>query len=146
VQAFIDRHNLHSVVKLRGLVTGADKHLVFADSHLLFLPTHWDAFPVTVLEAMSAGLPVVGTKVGGLPLMLEDGYGARLSHVGDIASMVEHLVELAEDPDRRMQMGAANRQRFLDRYHPDRVGQLAVEVYGRLAANARGQRGVACAG
>ncbi len=132
VKAFIDQHNLHSVVKLGGLVTGAAKLRMFADAHLLFVPTHWDAFPVTVLEAMSAGLPVVGTHVGGLPLML-DGCGARLAPVGDVERMVEHLVELADHPERRVQMGAANRQRFVDHYHPDHVGQLAVELYRRLA-------------
>jgi glycosyltransferase involved in cell wall biosynthesis len=133
VQTFIDQHNLGSVVKLCGLVTGTDKQRMFADSHLFFLPTHWDAFPVTLLEAMSAGLPVVGTRVGGLPLMLEDGRGARLARVGDVETMVEHVVALAADPDLRLQMGRANRQRFLDQYHPDRVGQRAVDVYRRLA-------------
>ena len=133
VQTFIDQHNLGSVVKLCGLVTGTDKQRMFADSHLFFLPTRWDAFPVTLLEAMSAGLPVVGTRVGGLPLMLEDGRGARLARVGDVETMVEHVVALAADPDLRLQMGRANRQRFLDQYHPDRVGQRAVDVYRRLA-------------
>jgi glycosyltransferase involved in cell wall biosynthesis len=134
----ITQHHLQSVISLRGLMTGPNKYRMFADSHVLFTPTHWDAFPVTVLEAMSAGLPVVGTRVGGLPLMLEEGAGARLSPVGDVCSMADHLLEFAGDPDLRRRMGAANRQRFVQRYHPDRVGQTAVNLYERLTADARG--------
>jgi glycosyltransferase involved in cell wall biosynthesis len=137
VRACIEELRLQSVVKLCGVVAGAEKRRVFSESHVLFMPTHLDAFPVTVLEAMAAGLPVVATNVGGLPLMLENGRGAYLSLVGDVASMAEHVQELAANPARRVAMGEANRQRFLERYHPDRVGQLAVDVYERLAGSGR---------
>lgn len=132
VHTFVEQHNLQSQVKLCGVVTGEAKRKIFAEAHLLFMPTHWDAFPVAVLEAMAAGLPVLGTNAGGLPFMLENGRGAFLAKVGDIAQMTDYLVKLAGDRGLRLDMGRANRERFLAFYHPDKVGQAAVDLYMRL--------------
>jgi glycosyltransferase involved in cell wall biosynthesis len=135
VRSRVDSNDLSDTVNLAGLMTGTEKRLMFAAAHVLFTPTHQDAFPVTVLEAMSAGLPVVGTKVGGLPWMLEEGSGARLTQVGKVEAMADNLVELLADSALRSRMGAANRQRFVERYHPDQAGAAAVELYHTLAAN-----------
>jgi glycosyltransferase involved in cell wall biosynthesis len=140
VRNFVDAHDLSETVKLAGLMTGSAKRSMFAAAHVLFTPTHRDAFPVTVLEAMSAGLPVVGTHVGGLPLMLEEGSGARLVPVGDVQAMADHLVELLADGVLGRRMGAANRERFVERFHPDQTGAAAVELYQTLANSGRAGR------
>jgi glycosyltransferase involved in cell wall biosynthesis len=136
----VQERGLEHTVRLRGVKWGRDKYEMFAQAHALFMPTHWDAFPVTVLEAMAAGLPVLGTRVGGLPFMLEEEQGAFLSPVGDVADMAANLALLARNPQLRARMGAANRARFAATYHPNTVGQLAVDVYHRLAI-AEGQLG-----
>ena len=138
VRALVERHGLESEVRLCGLVTGDAKRSLFASAQLLFLPTHWDAFPVTVLEAMAAGLPVLATNVGGVPLMVEDGCGGLLTEVGDVARMAELLRQLSTDEERRGAMGRANRRRFLAHYHPDAVGGVAVDLYQRLVSAAAG--------
>lgn len=133
VSAFVEQHQLARQVTLHGVVTGDAKRHMFAEANLLFMPTRWDAFPVAILEAMAAGLPVVGTRVGGLPSMLEGERGAFLAAVGDIPEMSGYLTRLAGDPGLRLRMGRANRERFLSCYHPDRVGQTAVDLYRHLA-------------
>jgi glycosyltransferase involved in cell wall biosynthesis len=141
VRTFVESHHLTDMVQLRGLQTGASKRQAFASAHVLFAPTHQDAFPVTVLEAMSAGLPVLATGVGGLPSMLEEGVGARFTSVGDVQAMATHLVELLLDSDARLRMGAANRERFVERYHPDRAGAAALKLYRSLALQNGGASG-----
>jgi glycosyltransferase involved in cell wall biosynthesis len=135
VRKYIASNDLSETVKLAGLMTGSEKRARFAAAHVLFTPTHQDAFPVSVLEAMSAGLPVVGTHVGGLPFMLEEGSGARLLPVGAVEAMADHLVELLVDRDVRRRMGAANRERFLGQFHPDQTGAAAVKLYQMLTGN-----------
>jgi glycosyltransferase involved in cell wall biosynthesis len=130
---------LEGLVRLHGVKTGDEKVAFFARANLLFLPTHWDAFPVTILEAMSAGLPVLGTDVGGLPIMLERDRGAVLTAVGDVDAMASALLRLAGDANLRQAMGAANRDRFLDHYQPARVGGLMLDLYRRLL-NGNGAR------
>jgi len=134
VQAEVERRDLQQQVTLCGVVTGADKRRAFAEADILYLPTHWDAFPVVVLEAMAAGLPVVSTCVGGLPSMVEQNRGALLAPVGDTRQQAEELRALARSPLQRLAMGGFNRQRFCAVSHPDVVGQTAVEVYQRLLA------------
>ena len=135
VRAAIDQRGLQNVVRLCGVVTGADKQRLFADADVLYLPTHWDAFPVVVLEAMAAGLPVVSTCVGGLPSMVEPGQGALLGPVGDAPRQAEHLLTLAAAPAQRQAMGRVNRERFRATSHPDVVGQAAVDLYRRVLAH-----------
>ena len=136
VRRAIEESGLASVVLLHGVRTGQDKAASFARANVLCMPTYWDAFPVAILEAMSAGLPVVGTNVGGLPSMLEQPRGAMLTTVGDVDGMAGALLQLARNPDLRHAMGAANRARFLAHYHPDRVGQLMLDLYWRLVSGA----------
>ena len=134
VRAAIDRRGLNDVVHLCGVVSGAAKQHAFAEADVLYLPTHWDAFPVVVLEAMAAGLPVVSTCIGGLPSMVEHGHGALLGPVGDAEQQAEHLLRLARAPAERQAMGRVNRERFQATSHPDVVGQAAVDLYRRVLA------------
>jgi glycosyltransferase involved in cell wall biosynthesis len=136
VRREIEARGLAATVRLHGVKTGQDKVAVFARANVLCTPTHWDAFPVAVLEAMSAGLPVLGTHVGGLPSMVEQGRGGALTPLGDVEGMAAALLQLAGSPDLRHVMGAANRARFVERYHPDRVGQLLVDLDRELTTHA----------
>jgi glycosyltransferase involved in cell wall biosynthesis len=132
VRDAVAQRHLDTVVRLCGLVTGEAKRAMFASAHVLFLPTHWDAFPVTVLEGLAAGLPIVSTRVGGLPYLVHNGQGGFLLEPGDVEGMSERLAHLSELPRERLEMGAYNRTRFLQAYHPDIVAQRALEVYQEL--------------
>ena len=132
MHTLVEQRNLQCQVKLHGVVTGEAKRRMFARANIFFTPTRWDAFPVSILEAMAAGLPVLGTNVGGLPVMLENCRGAFLTNVGDVTQMTDYLLELAGSRTLRLDMGRANRERFMACYHPDKVGKVAVDVYARL--------------
>jgi glycosyltransferase involved in cell wall biosynthesis len=134
VHRFIERHELRSMVRLHGVVTGSEKARFFARTHALLMPTHKDAFPLAVLEAMAAGMPVVGSNVGGIPYMIERGQGGYLPGVGDISGFAECLQSLSEDPSTRLGMGRANRERFIREFHPASVGRRTVSVYWSLLA------------
>lgn len=134
VRAEVEQRGLQHQVNLCGVVSGAHKRRLFADADILYLPTHWDAFPVVVLEAMAAGLPVVSTCVGGVPSMVEHTRGGLLAAVGDTRQQADDLRTLASSPERRQAMGGFNRQRFCAVSHPDVVGQSAVDLYHRLLA------------
>jgi len=132
IHLFVDQHGLRSRVNLHGVLTGKAKQMMFARAHVFMVPTHWDAFPVAVLEAMAAGLPILGTRVGGLPIMLENGRGAFLVDVGSTSQMSGYLTRLSKDADLRYEMGKVNRERCRALYHPDKVGQHALDLYLRL--------------
>jgi glycosyltransferase involved in cell wall biosynthesis len=138
VEQLVQDLNLGSMVRLWGVITGDAKCQMFANAHVFFTPTHWDAFPVAVLEAMAAGLPIVGTRVGGLPGMFgTPSGGALLPDVCDVEQMIDCLRLLAEDPHLRTRMGAENRARFIEQYHRDRIGEATIGLYHRLERDRR---------
>jgi len=70
-----------------------------------------EAIPRTVLEAGSAGIPVVATRVGGIPDAVEDGVTGILCDPGDAAAVAAAITKLAEDPALRAALGAAAKER-----------------------------------
>ena len=91
--------------------------------------------PVTTIEALAGGLPVVATRVGGVPDVVRDGTDGYLVDAGDVAGLAERLARLARDADLRKIMGAAGRERVLPRYAVQRLVDDVDELYRSLLAN-----------
>jgi glycosyltransferase involved in cell wall biosynthesis len=72
--------------------------------------------PLTVLESMAAGLPIVSTRCGALADMVADGEEGFLVPVGDHVALADRLGRLADDPELRAAMGARARQRAESEY------------------------------
>ncbi len=85
------------------------------------LPSSREGTPASAIEALAAGLPVVATRVGGLPDVVSDGEDGFLVEVGAVDALAERLQRLAADPALRERMGAAGRRRVLQRYSAGRL-------------------------
>ena len=77
--------------------------------------------PVTIIESLAAGRPVVATRVGGVPDVVEDGVDGFLAEPHDVDGLAERLERLARDPVLRAEMGRRGRERALSRYAVDRL-------------------------
>lgn len=94
----VNKYSLNDSVRFTGALTKADWHLV-AQQHDIFINTTTvDNTPVSVMEAMALGLPVVSTEVGGIPFLLEDGVNALLCESANAVSMANQINKLLEDP------------------------------------------------
>jgi glycosyltransferase involved in cell wall biosynthesis len=83
---------------------------------LVALPSFTEGLPNVVLEAFAAGVPVVGTAVGGTPEVIEDGVSGYLVPPGDAAALAGRLGELLRSDDRRGAMGQRGRQRVREQF------------------------------
>ena len=101
---------------------------------VLLLPSANEGTPVSVIEALAAGRPVVATRVGGVPDIVRDGVDGYLVAPGDPNELAERLVRLARDPDRRARMGAEGRARVLQRYTVARLVDDVDLLYRSLLA------------
>jgi glycosyltransferase involved in cell wall biosynthesis len=98
------------------------------DWDLFVLPSRQDAFPLAVLEAMASGLPVVASRVGGIPEQVTPETGV-LVEPGDGDALAAAIVELARQPDRLSAMGAAARARVEDGLSLERQAARLDEIY-----------------
>jgi glycosyltransferase involved in cell wall biosynthesis len=95
-------------VRFEGWVEYAAMPALLGAADALILPSHWDPFPVAVIEAMAAGLPVLGSHAcGSVRERVVHGESGFVHHAGDSASLAEHIRAVAEDPTLRATMGRA---------------------------------------
>ena len=132
-------------VVFTGSVQNVHEHLQAAD--LFAFPTENDAFPSSIIEAMTTALPVVTTPVGAIPDVVRDGENGLLVQPRDAAGLVSAIERLFADPGLAARLGHNAWQTVQDHYSADRITQryadLFAQVLGprpaRVAADGSGQ-------
>ena len=104
---------------------------------VLLLPSEQESFGLAALEAMACEVPVVASRVGGVPEVVTDGETGCLSAVGDVDKMGADAADLLSDDALRRAMGARARESALARYNTDLAIPQYVEFYERILAASR---------
>jgi glycosyltransferase involved in cell wall biosynthesis len=109
-----------------------DASQLLAEADICVVPSVWqDALPLGVLEPMAAGKPVIGTSVGGIPEMIEDGVTGLLVAPADEQALASALNRLLTDHELAARLGAAARLRVAERFTPERQIKTLIEIVGR---------------
>lgn len=125
---------LLGAVDCPGWVEGEPKRALLASSWVFALPSHHEGVPVGMLEAMGAGLPAVGTPVGGVPGLLRASEGGLLVPVGDAAALAQALLTLLTDRPLAERLGAQG-QRHVQAHHGlDVVERRLAALYAQARA------------
>jgi glycosyltransferase involved in cell wall biosynthesis len=122
--------DLEAYVRLLGLRTDVAQLVPGAD--LLLLTSISEGIPLSVIEGMAAGLPIVATRVGGVPEVVEDGVTGLLAPAGDAEALAERVVALAGDPELRGRLGDAGRRRALERFSEARMQEEYRRLYDEM--------------
>jgi glycosyltransferase involved in cell wall biosynthesis len=122
-------------VSFHGQVGALRDRLLEAD--VFVLPSLGENLPIAILEAMAVALPVVATRVGGVPELVEDGVTGCLVEPGDAQGLANALAALIVDPERRAALGRAGVQRVAQRFDAAEAGTEMLDFYGRLCASSR---------
>lgn len=101
---------------------------LLAMSDVVALPSLWEGGPITLFEAMRVGKPVVGTPVGLMPDVIEDGRTGYLVPPKGVDPLASRLVELLQDPDRAEQMGRAAQEAVKD-YDMSKAVERLTRIY-----------------
>ncbi|MDQ4040195.1 MAG: glycosyltransferase [Actinomycetota bacterium] len=129
VEAELRAGGLDDVVELVGERADVPERL--AGAAVFVLSSRSECMPISVLEAMAAGLPVVASAVGGLPEMVVDGETGVLVPPGDPEALGRALARLVADPQERRRMGAAGRRRVEEHFDLPAFQAAHLELYRR---------------
>lgn len=112
---------IEQYISLPGWIVGPDKEAWFARASLFVLPSYVEGVPMGILEAMAWGLPIVSTRVGGIPDIVRHGREGLLVEAGDVVGLQEALSRLLLDDEERARMGQAARQRIEEEFSSQHV-------------------------
>ncbi len=130
IERLIDRLRLKEHVLLTGYRSDVPNLLRCSD--VVVLCSETESAPLTLLEGLSCGLPVVATSVGGIPEIVEDGVNGFLVPPKHPEAIAERILELNEDQGLRARLGETARKTVLERYTADRVVGQYEDVYEKL--------------
>lgn len=107
---------LHQKLFVHGPQYGKDKYRFFEEASIYVMPSLDEAFPLTILEAMQASLPVVASAVGGIPEIIEVGKNGFLCEPGNVQDLVFKVEKLLESESLRDQIGENARRSYESTY------------------------------
>lgn len=119
-------------IEFVGWVAGADKERLLREADFYVLPSHNEGLPMSLLEAMSHGLPVISTRVGGIPELVDDSKDGLLIEAGDVGALTSSLVRLASDHVTRINMGRNARTKVEQRFSATSVLPKLEDLYRQL--------------
>lgn len=116
--AFLRDHNLSDQVQLPGTLQGLEKHRMLASADIFVMPTFYpnECFPLTILEAMSHGLPVISTFEGAIPDIIDNGITGYLVPSKEPEQLADRIKLLLENDKSRLEMGENARNKYLQKY------------------------------
>jgi len=123
--------------QVRFLGQCGDVQSLYAAADLFVLPSRFEGLPLALLEAMAAGLPVVGTCVCGTEEAVLDGVTGRLVPGGDSEALAEAIVEALSDPAKAARWGDAGRRRVAEHFTASRMARETAALYEELLTAAR---------
>lgn len=131
---FVDlQANETSGVHFTGPVPHADIAGYYHRADVLINPSFTEAFGMSLVEAMACERPVVATRVGGMPDVLDEGVTGLLVEPGDAGALAESIVRVLDDRALAAAMGQAGRRHVVERFAWNRVAAELEALYARLA-------------
>lgn len=135
-----ERLHLPSGVESLGYVPAERLAEIFSQATVFVLPTLQEAFGIAYLDAMAAGLPCVGTAVGAVPEILDEGRAGKLVPPGDDAALAKAIDWLLDHPDEARALGIAGRERVAARWRWSHTGErLEALLLGAASSSAGGR-------
>lgn len=128
----IQAQNLSAAVDMLGWVAGDAKERLLSMADIFVLPSYNEGLPISLLEAMAYGVPVISTRVGGIPELVRDEIDGFLIEAGDQRALEDCLDRLATNGELRRRMGEAARERVAARFSDAAVLPVLEAIYADI--------------
>ncbi|MGN7611958.1 glycosyltransferase family 4 protein [Magnetococcales bacterium HHB-1] len=135
VQKIVQSAGMTEKTHFLGNVAHHDMVELYRMADISVLPSLMEATSITGLESMACGVPLVGTRVGGIPALIKDQYSGFLVPKEDPKALAEALKQLVYDPEKRQQMGQNSRQIALEKFQWSVIAGQTEKVYRQTLKN-----------
>lgn len=126
-QAYVSAHRLDDMVHFLGSRT--DVGNILAQNDVFCLISNYEGLPISIIEAMRAGLPVIASDVGGVNELVQDGVNGYLIPRGNVSELVKKLEYILQHKEIIKSMGMAGRKIYEKEYTADRMNQKILSLY-----------------
>lgn len=134
LQNFVLEKDMFQYFSFPGWVKKEEKDSLLKNADIFFLPSYTEAMPMSILEAMGYGLPIVTTNVGGIPQLVDEGKNGYMTEPGNIESFAESIVKLLGNDELIYDMGRKSIEKANEKYslekHLEKVGRLYKNICG----------------
>ena len=125
----IKNANVDDTCYLLGSVNNKQKKELFQKASFFVLPSYNEGLPISILEALASGLPVISTNVGGIPELIEDGVNGFLIEPGDLENLANKMIVLANNRKLCNLMGTKNTEKAMGELDVKLYTKRLVEIY-----------------
>jgi glycosyltransferase involved in cell wall biosynthesis len=125
-----------SAHKIRFMGLREDVSSLLEHASIFVLSSRFEGLPLSIIEAMSKGLPIVASEVGGIPELVLDGQNGFLFPVGDSLAMSRCISKLTANPDLTLRLGSISLKLYLSQFTVDRMVSQTMMVYEKVLAEA----------
>jgi glycosyltransferase involved in cell wall biosynthesis len=133
-QVYAKKLNLENSVDFKGRLAGKLLAKQYQEADLLVLPSENESFGMVILEAMSAGLPVIATRIGGIPFLVADNKTGFLIEPRDPVTLARKIIELLTDRGLMESFGKAARIKAADGFDWDQRANAYDKLFKQLQA------------
>jgi glycosyltransferase involved in cell wall biosynthesis len=123
---------LDDCVTFLGWLTAPDIQRELEAADVFLLPSHNEGLPMSLLEAMACGLPVVSTRVGGIPELVTDGVDGLLIEAGNVEALTRCILLLANEPSIRARLGEGAQNTIRLQYSLETIMPRLQHIYDSL--------------
>ncbi|MEM3640439.1 MAG: glycosyltransferase family 4 protein [Candidatus Bathyarchaeia archaeon] len=134
LKAFADNLKVRDHTLFVGYFPDEKLPKLYQAADIFVLPSMYEGMPFTILEALSSALPVVTTKVGGIPEVIEDGKNGLLIKPLDFLGLADKILFLLENPSFASEMGLSGRRIVEEKFNWQNMARQVLEIYNEVLA------------
>ena len=132
VRSLIDENQLHDQVHIHGLVSSEKLEDLYKNADIFVMSSIEESSPISIVQAMACGKPIVSTDVGGIAEMIDHGENGFLVAAGDYVAIVDSIERLIEDRNLHGDFCRRSRQIALDDWSAKSVALKTYEIYKEI--------------
>ena len=129
MSSIFEKHDISNRIEFRSPVKYSELPDIYALSDISVVPSLYDNSPYACVEAMSCGLPVIGTDAGGIPEYIENHNSGMIIPSNNVDALSHAIIELAEDKNKREKYGKSARERVLNNFKREVVANEISQLY-----------------